>query len=79
MTALKELLEDSKRHIADKSVNQSKVEVFCYKEGKFVDKEWKNIQVGDVVKVKNDKPFPADLILISRQVKTFLKLLTQMK
>lgn len=50
---------------ADKRVNGSVAEVFCYNSKKFVAKEWKNIKVGDIVKVWNDKSFPADLVLLS--------------
>jgi phospholipid-transporting ATPase len=65
LTGIKELIEDSKRFWADMVVNNSLGEVFCYNSMKFVTKEWKNIKVGEIVRVKNDKSFPADLVLLS--------------
>jgi len=49
-------------------VNNSLEDVFCHQTKKFIKKEWKNIKVGDIVMVKNERPFPADLILLSRQM-----------
>lgn len=31
----------------------------------FDDVEWQNVAVGDVVLVRNNEPFPADLLLLS--------------
>ena len=64
LTAIKELVEDFKRHSADRKVNQTEVEVLT-PEGQIIRKMWKDVQVGNILKVKNDKFFPADLILLS--------------
>ena len=64
LTALKELLEDMKRHKADRRVNLSEVDVLG-DNGSFSKKKWKDVCVGDILKVVNDKFFPADLILVS--------------
>lgn len=45
-------------------MNNRKVKVH-QGEGKFSDTEWKNLRVGDIVKVEKDEFFPADLILLS--------------
>jgi len=50
----------------DSRVNNSFEDVFCKTAKKFVKKEWKNIRVGDIVMVQNEKPFPADLLLLAR-------------
>ncbi len=64
LTAIKELVEDFKRHSADRKVNQTEVDVLT-PEGQIIRKMWKDVQVGNILKVKNDKFFPADLILMS--------------
>ena len=64
LTALKELLEDMKRHKADRKTNLSEVDVLC-DNGKLTKKRWKDVCVGDILKVVSDKFFPADLILFS--------------
>eukprot|EP00047_Mylnosiga_fluctuans_P006561 m.247712 g.247712 ORF g.247712 m.247712 type:complete len:1182 (-) comp15473_c0_seq1:193-3738(-) len=63
VTALKELVEDLKRHHADDEVNNS----FCrvLRMGTFVTIRWKEVVVGDIVKVSNSQFFPADMVLLS--------------
>jgi len=56
LTAIKELVEDFKRHSADRKVNQTEVEVLT-PEGQIIRKMWKDVQVGNILKVKNDKFF----------------------
>jgi phospholipid-transporting ATPase len=68
LTALKELVEDARRHRADARVNASPAEVFCPGKGGFATRPWRDVAVGDVVRVRDEKPFPADLVLLaSRQ------------
>ncbi|KAK7870454.1 hypothetical protein R5R35_000733 [Gryllus longicercus] len=63
ISALKEIVEDVKRHRADNEINQRQVEVL--REGHWLWMQWKLVVVGDIVKVQNDKFFPADLMVIS--------------
>ncbi|XP_043604828.1 probable phospholipid-transporting ATPase IA isoform X2 [Bombus pyrosoma] len=63
VSALKEIVEDIKRHRADDEINMREVEVL--RDGHWQWIQWRNIAVGDVVKVHNNKFFPADLILLS--------------
>jgi phospholipid-transporting ATPase len=63
LTALKEIIEDLKRHKADRKVNHSEVEVLTPSGSTL--KKWKDVCVGDIIKVLNEKYFPADLILLS--------------
>jgi len=65
ITALKELFEDIKRHNADKGVNLSHIEVLNSAFGTWESKQWKDVKVGDIVKVVDTKFFPADLILLA--------------
>jgi len=64
ITAIKEAIEDVKRHRADQGINNSKIEVLDAS-GSWESRAWKNVCVGDIVKVVNTKFFPADLILLA--------------
>ncbi|KAI3844926.1 hypothetical protein MKX03_019301 [Papaver bracteatum] len=64
-TMLKEAAEDWRRREQDIEVNSRKVKVFSGEDGAFYDTEWKNLRVGDIVKVEKDNFFPADLLLLS--------------
>lgn len=48
----------------DRKVNNRKVKVHCG-DGSFSYTEWKNLRVGDIVKVEKDEFFPADLLMLS--------------
>lgn len=63
VSAIKEIIEDIKRHRADDETNHRKVEVL--KGEIWVKVKWKNVMVGDIVKVENNTFFPADLVLLS--------------
>ncbi|XP_071642117.1 probable phospholipid-transporting ATPase IA isoform X6 [Temnothorax longispinosus] len=63
VSALKEIVEDVKRHRADDETNMREVEVL--REGRWQWIQWRAIAVGDVVKVHNNTFFPADLIMLS--------------
>ncbi|RDX96739.1 putative phospholipid-transporting ATPase 4, partial [Mucuna pruriens] len=64
LSMAKEALEDSRRFVQDVKVNRRKVNRHkC--NGNFGLKSWQNIKVGDVLKVKKDQFFPADLLLLS--------------
>eukprot|EP00026_Physarum_polycephalum_P000158 Phypoly_transcript_00158.p1 GENE.Phypoly_transcript_00158~~Phypoly_transcript_00158.p1 ORF type:complete len:1281 (-),score=198.53 Phypoly_transcript_00158:23-3865(-) len=76
-SALKEFLEDLKRHKADHEVNNRETYIFgravktnYYQIGDdarygFSAATWKDVQVGDIVKVKDNQRLPADLVLLS--------------
>ncbi|KAK4779064.1 hypothetical protein SAY86_006592 [Trapa natans] len=64
VSMLKEGLEDWRRFMQDMKVNSRKASMHIT-DGIFSNKHWKNIRVGDVVKVEKDKFFPADLLLLS--------------
>ncbi|XP_012855220.1 PREDICTED: LOW QUALITY PROTEIN: putative phospholipid-transporting ATPase 9 [Erythranthe guttata] len=63
-TMVKEGIEDWRRKQQDIEVNNRKVKVH-EGSGKFSQTEWKNLKVGNIVKVEKDEFFPADLILLS--------------
>nr|CAD7426833.1 unnamed protein product [Timema monikensis] len=63
VSAIKEIVEDFRRHRADDEINHSKVEVL--RDGHWLWVQWINVVVGDIVKVHNNNFFPADLIILS--------------
>ncbi|GLT73126.1 hypothetical protein SLA2020_450040 [Shorea laevis] len=63
-TMVKEGIEDWRRKQQDIEVNNRKVKVHQH-DGNFDYTEWKNLRVGDIVKVHKDEFFPADLLLLS--------------
>uniref|UniRef100_A0A146L2F0 Phospholipid-transporting ATPase n=1 Tax=Lygus hesperus TaxID=30085 RepID=A0A146L2F0_LYGHE len=63
VSAIKEIVEDYKRHVADRETNHREVEVL--KEGNWQWITWENVAVGDLLKVQNNQFFPADLIVLS--------------
>lgn len=62
-SAVKEIIEDYKRHQADDQVNNRRVKVL--RDNTMQSLLWTEVQVGDIVKVVNGQFFPADLILVS--------------
>ncbi|KAJ3163744.1 hypothetical protein HDU88_006236 [Geranomyces variabilis] len=59
----KEIMEDMRRHAQDADTNARKVGVLSG--SVFVKKEWRDVVVGDILRVENGEFFPADLILLS--------------
>jgi len=62
-TMAKEGLEDMKRHISDRQINNTNTEVMN-EDGVFVTKQWRHVKVGDIVRVLNNGDVPADLVLL---------------
>ncbi|KAM6501949.1 calcium transporting ATPase [Amanita muscaria] len=63
-SAFKEVQEDLKRHQSDSELNSSKAKVLT-PQGTFDDRKWKNIGVGDIIRLESDNFIPADVILLS--------------
>ncbi|KAL6097333.1 atp8b1 [Pungitius sinensis] len=63
VTAIKDLADDLARHRMDKEINNRKCEVLL--DGGFQETRWRNIQVGDVVRLKKNDFIPADILLLS--------------
>ncbi|KAK9760181.1 aminophospholipid translocase, partial [Basidiobolus ranarum] len=62
-TAFKEIFEDYKRHQSDAEANNRHCKVLTGRN--FEDKPWRDIVVGDIVRIADKEFFPADLILLS--------------
>ncbi|CAH1113541.1 unnamed protein product [Psylliodes chrysocephalus] len=63
VSAVKEIVEDIKRHRADDEINNRHIEVL--REDRWITVKWKKVIVGDIIKVLNNTFFPADLVLLS--------------
>uniref|UniRef100_A0A0N5BVR4 Phospholipid-transporting ATPase n=1 Tax=Strongyloides papillosus TaxID=174720 RepID=A0A0N5BVR4_STREA len=63
ISALKEIFEDVKRRRLDIKVNNFKTLVL--RNGRWEEISWKNIAVGDVLKIENNHLIPADLVILS--------------
>ena len=61
---LKDLYEDYKRKKSDKKENYSDCYIYNPLNG-FTKKHWRDIKLGDIIKVNNNQQFPADLLLLS--------------
>ncbi len=55
---------DQKRHQSDSELNARKAKVLG-PDGTFIDKKWKDIAVGDVLRLESDEFIPADVLLLS--------------
>ncbi len=71
VSAVKEAFEDYKRYEMDKEVNHRPIDVFRPQNieigrlWKFQKIVWKDVQVGDMVRITKDEPsFPADILLL---------------
>lgn len=62
-TMAKEAVEDWRRRKQDIEANNRRVQV--YRNKSFCKAKWKDLRVGDIVKVDKDEFFPADLFLLS--------------
>ncbi|KAJ7335243.1 hypothetical protein JRQ81_013184 [Phrynocephalus forsythii] len=63
ITAVKDLVDDIARHRMDNEVNNRTCDVI--KEGRFKETKWKDIYVGDVIRLKKNAFVPADILLLS--------------
>ncbi|KAL1432639.1 hypothetical protein MTO96_012858 [Rhipicephalus appendiculatus] len=63
VSALKEIVEDFKRHLADDAVNNSIV--LALRDGEWKGIRWTEVTVGDFLKITSGQFFPADLVLLS--------------
>ncbi|KAI3362567.1 hypothetical protein L3Q82_012274, partial [Scortum barcoo] len=63
VTAIKDLVDDLARHRMDKEINNRKCEVLL--DGRFQESKWRNIEVGDVIRIKKNEFIPADILLLS--------------
>uniref|UniRef100_A0A8C3RSQ7 Phospholipid-transporting ATPase n=1 Tax=Chelydra serpentina TaxID=8475 RepID=A0A8C3RSQ7_CHESE len=63
ITAIKDLVDDIARHRMDNEVNNRTCDVI--RDGRFKTAKWKDIQVGDIIRLKKNAFVPADILLLS--------------
>ncbi|KAG6615533.1 P-type ATPase (P-ATPase) Superfamily [Phytophthora cinnamomi] len=57
--------EDYKRHMADDLANSAKTRVFNRQLREFEEVEWREVKVGDFIKVANHEILPADIMILA--------------
>uniref|UniRef100_A0A3P8TSC2 Phospholipid-transporting ATPase n=1 Tax=Amphiprion percula TaxID=161767 RepID=A0A3P8TSC2_AMPPE len=63
LTALKDAWEDFRRYQSDRKLNNTPCLIYS-KEKQFMERRWKDVRVGDFVKVVCNEIVPADLLLL---------------
>ncbi|XP_016056231.1 PREDICTED: probable phospholipid-transporting ATPase VA, partial [Miniopterus natalensis] len=65
VTAFKDLWEDYSRRRSDHEINHLGCLVFSREQKQYVDRFWKEIRVGDFVRLRCNEIIPADILLLS--------------
>uniref|UniRef100_A0A9L0RSI9 Phospholipid-transporting ATPase n=1 Tax=Equus caballus TaxID=9796 RepID=A0A9L0RSI9_HORSE len=65
VTAFKDLWEDYSRHRSDHEINHLGCLVFSREKKQYVNRFWKEIHVGDFVRLRCNEIIPADILLLS--------------
>ncbi|XP_054254456.1 phospholipid-transporting ATPase IC [Indicator indicator] len=63
ITAVKDLVDDIARHRMDREVNNRRCEVI--RDGRFKATKWKDVKVGDIIRLRKNTFVPADVLLLS--------------
>ncbi len=69
VNGLKDFFEDWKRKVSDDEENSRKTLILNNDIGKFEEKKWKDVKLGNIIKVNEDEVFPSDIILINSSEK----------
>ncbi|KAG8004106.1 putative phospholipid-transporting ATPase VB [Nibea albiflora] len=64
LTALKDAWEDFRRYQSDRKLNNTPCFIYSKKAKEFIERRWKDVRVGDFVKVISNEIVPADLLLL---------------
>ncbi|XP_054845452.1 phospholipid-transporting ATPase VD [Eublepharis macularius] len=62
--AVKDGLEDYAKYKLDKKLNNLLTQVYCRNEKEYVDEFWKNVTVGDFIRLSCNEEIPADMVLL---------------
>uniref|UniRef100_A0A671VCN6 Phospholipid-transporting ATPase n=1 Tax=Sparus aurata TaxID=8175 RepID=A0A671VCN6_SPAAU len=65
VTAIKDLWEDYRRHRSDQEINHMDCLVYSRAERRYVEKYWKELRVGDFIRLRCNEILPADVLLLS--------------
>ncbi|GMH33103.1 hypothetical protein BSKO_00937 [Bryopsis sp. KO-2023] len=64
MSGVKAIVEDVKRHIEDDKINKSLTKIVNPLTGEIRSAKWRDLQVGDIIRVDDDELFPADILCL---------------
>uniref|UniRef100_A0A672V2J5 Phospholipid-transporting ATPase n=1 Tax=Strigops habroptila TaxID=2489341 RepID=A0A672V2J5_STRHB len=64
ITAIKDVWEDFRRYKLDKEINHMGCYIYSREEHAYVEKCWKDVQVGDFVQLQCNETIPADILLL---------------
>ncbi|XP_053284622.1 phospholipid-transporting ATPase VB isoform X1 [Pleuronectes platessa] len=64
LTALKDAWEDFRRYKSDRKLNNTPCFIYSRREKEFMERRWKDLRVGDFVKIVCNEIVPADLLLL---------------
>ncbi|KAG7324489.1 hypothetical protein KOW79_012505 [Hemibagrus wyckioides] len=64
LTAIKDAWEDFRRYQSDRQLNSMPCLVYSRSQRSFVEKRWKDVRVGDFVRVLSNEIVPADILLL---------------
>ncbi|XP_004681541.1 PREDICTED: probable phospholipid-transporting ATPase VD [Condylura cristata] len=62
--AIKDGLEDYRKYKIDKQINNLVTKVYSRREKKYVDRCWKDVTVGDFIRLSCNEIIPADMVLL---------------
>ncbi|KAM4707973.1 phospholipid-transporting ATPase VD [Discoglossus pictus] len=62
--AIKDGLEDYRKYKLDKVINNILTHVYCRDQKKFVESCWKDVRVGNFIRLRCDEIVPADMVLL---------------
>lgn len=48
----------------DRRLNNKVTRVLSLKDGRLLERRWKEVKMGDIVEIRKDELFPADLLLL---------------
>ena len=65
VSMIKDAYEEYKKQQNDAKENNAKCQVFDQNMNKLVIKTWKQVFCGDIIKLDNDQPVPADLLVLT--------------
>ncbi|XP_072050739.1 probable phospholipid-transporting ATPase IM [Amphiura filiformis] len=63
VTAIKDGVDDIKRHRSDNQVNNRKSDILV--DGELMSTKWQHVQVGDIIRMENNEFIAADIMLLS--------------
>ena len=65
VNGIKDFYEDWKRKKSDDKENSKTTFIYNFNKKNFVKKKWKDVLIGDIIKVKEDEYFPADCVVLT--------------